>query len=107
MGEVFTDDLVYDASDFDQPVTRGIDALRDLWTRPDAPHPLAHHATNIVVTENADGTVGVLSKGLGVGYRGRVGSATYRDVVRHTPDGWRLAHRVATLRRPESIPEPS
>ena len=33
--------------------------------------------------------------------KGRVGSATYRDVAVRTPDGWRLARRTAILRRSE------
>jgi hypothetical protein len=65
-------------------------------------HPLAHHATNVVVTEDADGTVRVLSKGAGVGAGGRVGSVTYRDIAVRTPDGWRIAERVVVLRRPEA-----
>ena len=72
---------------------------RELWSRPDAMHPLAHHATNIVVSTDADGTVRVLSKGLGVGPNGRVGSVVYHDVVERTQAGWRLAARSAVLRR--------
>jgi hypothetical protein len=62
-------------------------------------HPLAHHATNIVITEAADGTVRVISKGIGVGRKGLVGSVVYRDIVRKEEQGWRIAHRVATRRR--------
>ena len=57
-------------------------------------HPLAHHATNIIVSEDPDGTVRVLSKGLGVGPNGRVGSVVYRDVVVRTSAGWRFAART-------------
>lgn len=97
---VFTPDVVYDATDFGQSELHGLDALREHWQTHDELHPLAHHATNIVVTEDPDGTVRVRSKGLGVGPRGRVGSVVYRDVVVRTPAGWRLARRQATLRRP-------
>lgn len=98
--QVFTADVVYDATDFGQPVTRSLAGLQAVWTGDLTVHPLAHHATNIVVTEDPDGTVRVLSKGIGVGNRGRVGSVTYHDVVVRTADGWRLAHRRAELRRP-------
>jgi hypothetical protein len=64
-------------------------------------HPLAHHATNIVISEDSDGTVRVLSKGIGVGRKGRVGSITYYDVVVRTVEGWRFLYRRAELRRPE------
>jgi hypothetical protein len=96
---VFTPDVVFDASDFGQPVTTSLAALRDHWAGDEAQHPLAHHATNVVVTQDPDGTVRVLSKGIGVGPRGRVGSVTYRDVVVRTPAGWRIARRTPTLRR--------
>ena len=99
LDQVFTADLVYDATDFGQRVTRSLADLQAAWTGDLSIHPLAHHATNIVVTEDADGTVRVLSKGIGVGNRGRVGSVTYHDVVVRTSEGWRLAERRAELRR--------
>jgi hypothetical protein len=80
-------------------VVHGATAVRGLWAAPDAMHPLAHHATNIIVSEDPDGTVRVLSKGLGVGPNGRVGSVVYRDIVRRTGGGWRFASRVGELRR--------
>ena len=36
---------------------------------------------------------------------GKAGSVTYRDVVTKTADGWRIAERVAVLRRADRIPE--
>lgn len=98
---VFTEDIVFDASSFGQKVTTTYNELLDHWTSDLAQHPLAHHVTNIVITEDADGTVRVVSKALGVGRNGRVGSATYDDVVVKTEEGWKLAHRIATLRRPD------
>lgn len=102
LDQVFTVDLVYDAVDFGIEVTTSLEALRAQWSGDESMHPLAHHATNIVITEDADGTVRVLSKGIGVGPKGRVGSVTYRDVVTRAEDGgWRLAQRTAVLRRAE------
>jgi SnoaL-like protein len=97
--ELFTAGAVYDMSDFGLGVLRGVEAIRALWSRPDAMHPLAHHATDMVVNEDADGTVRVLSKAIGFGASGRVGSVVYRDVVERTPAGWRFASRVAKVRR--------
>jgi SnoaL-like domain len=99
VGELFTADAVYDMSDFGLGVVHGAAAIRELWSRPDAIHPLAHHATNIVISEDADGTVRVHSKGLGVGPNGRVGSVVYRDVVVRTDAGWRFATRKSQVRR--------
>jgi len=101
--ELFTDDCVYDMSDFEMGVAHGAEGVRALWTGPLADHPLAHHATNIVIREDADGdgtTLRVRSKGVGVGRGGRVGSVIYDDVVVSTPAGWRFAERRCTLRRP-------
>jgi SnoaL-like domain len=99
VGELFTRDAVYDMSDFGLGVVRGEAAIRELWSRPDAMHPLAHHATNVVISEGPDGTLRVLSKGLGLGTTGRVGSVVYRDVVVRTPEGWRFTERKARVRR--------
>jgi hypothetical protein len=101
--ELFTDDAIYDVSDFDSGVHVGWKNIAQMWRESEGQHPLAHHATNIVVTEDG-GTVRVISKGLGVGTKGKVGSLTYRDVVVKGPNGWRIAERVATLRRPDRIP---
>jgi hypothetical protein len=97
--ELFTATARYDMREFGLGLVEGAAAIRELWSRPDAMHPLAHHATNIVVSTDADGTVRVLSKGLGVGPNGRVGSVVYHDVVERTPAGWRFAARSAVLRR--------
>jgi SnoaL-like domain len=97
--ELFTADARYDMREFDLGEVRGAAAIRALWSGPDAAHPLAHHATNILVSEDPDGTVRVLSKGLGIGAHGRVGSVVYRDVVQKTEAGWRFLSRTAQLRR--------
>lgn len=104
--ELFTEDVVYDLDDFGAGVLHGVAAVVEQWRKPGT-HPLAHHAANVVITEDADGTVHVVSKGIGVGPRGRVGSVTYRDKAVRTPDGWRLSHRAAAMRRPETIPPES
>jgi hypothetical protein len=97
VGELFTPTSVYDMSAFGLGVVHGAAAIRELWSRPGAAHPLAHHATNIVIGEAEDGSVHVLSKGIGVGEGGRVGSVVYRDVVSKGPQGWRFLTRTAQL----------
>ncbi len=98
--ELFTADCAYDMTQFGLGVVHGAAAVRELWAAPDATHPLAHHATNIIVSEDGGGVVRVLSKGLGVGPNGRVGSVTYRDIVTRTSAGWRFAARKGELRQP-------
>jgi hypothetical protein len=97
--QVFTEDVVFDATSFGQPVTTSYHELMDHWTSDLSVHPLAHHVTNVVIGEDLDGTVRVLSKAIGVGRKGRVGSGTYDDIVVKTPEGWRLAKRIAALCR--------
>jgi hypothetical protein len=101
LDQVFTADAVFDATSFGQPVTHALADLAAQWSGDLSQHPLAHHVTNIVITEVDDRSARVESKAIGVGRKGRVGSATYHDLVVRTPDGWRLAHRVAELRRPD------
>ena len=101
--EVFTADARYDLSDLDDGVMVGVEAIVAMWTA-STTHPLAHHVTNVEITTEPDGTVAVYSKVIGVGYKGRVGSATYHDVVHKTDDGWRIAERVVILRTPDRIP---
>lgn len=103
MDQVFTEDIVYDATDFGLGVMRGIPAIVEAWRHP-FDHPLAHHTTNIVITEDPDGTVRTRAKHIGP----RTGSltlVTYYDVLRKTPDGWRIAERTARRRTSETIPE--
>jgi 3-phenylpropionate/cinnamic acid dioxygenase small subunit len=100
MSSLFTADVVYDMTDFDLGCLQGIPAIRTLWIEQAHHHPLAHHATNILIYAESADLARVLSKGLGVGAGGRVGSVVYRDVVRREAHGWRIASRTGTLRRP-------
>ena len=105
LNQIFTDDAVFDLSDYDGSCYHGLPAIQALMLG-SREHPLAHHATNVVVQGQAE-SVTVISKGVGVGASGRVGSVTYRDRLSRTPQGWRIQERCCALRRPESIPEPS
>ena len=104
--ELFTQDVRYDVNDFEAGVHVSIDAIVALWQVSDR-HPLAHHATNVVITQEMDGTTRVVSKGIGVLPNGKVGSVVYKDIVVKTPQGWRIKDRIALRRRPENIPAPS
>jgi len=102
LGEIFTDQAVFDLRGYGGEVHAGLAAIEQLM-RTSTEHPLAHHATNIVVRQQGD-RVCVDSKGIGVGAGGRVGSVTYRDIVQRTPGGWRISERCCELRRPDSRP---
>ncbi len=90
---------MYDATDFGVSEYRSLDDLVDRWSADLDQHPLAHHASNLVVWADGDVVRG-RSKGIGVGDGGRVGSVVYDDVFVRSADGWRIASRTARLRRP-------
>ena len=102
LGEVLAEDIVFIGMSGE--ADRGLENLLTRWIPSDR-HPLAHHAMNIVIWEDPDGTVRAQSKGLGIGFKGRVGSLTYYDVFKRTPAGWRIAERRAEIMRPQPRPE--
>ncbi|MFF7640332.1 nuclear transport factor 2 family protein [Streptomyces canus] len=98
--EVFTADVVHDLSDFGRGEVVGLTALKEAALALGAGNPVAHHVTNVVVEELADGRVRALSKGLGVMANGSCGSVTYEDtVVRVDTGDWRISHRRVLARR--------
>ncbi|MYW63682.1 nuclear transport factor 2 family protein [Streptomyces sp. SID8379] len=99
LGELFTPDVVYDITDFGQPPLHGPAAIRDAALALGAGNPVAHHITNVVLTELAEGRVHALSKGIGINADGTSGSVTYEDTVVRGDDGWRIAHRKVGARR--------
>lgn len=99
LGELFTADVVYDLTDFGQEPLLGVAAIRDAALASGATGPVAHHVTNVVVTEADGDRAQVRSKGLGIGPDGSYGSVTYDDTVVRTADGWRISRRRVTARR--------
>jgi 3-phenylpropionate/cinnamic acid dioxygenase small subunit len=99
---VFTADAVFDATDLGMPLLNGLDAIRKGMDR-STNHPLGHHITNIYVQSEGDEVI-LRSRIIAAGHRGRVSSASYRDRVRKTAAGWRIYHRVCTLRRTWRVP---
>jgi ketosteroid isomerase-like protein len=105
LAAVFTADAVFDATDLGMPLLEGLDAIRSYMDQ-SANHPLGHHITNIYV-ETAGDEVILRSRIIAAGHRGRVSSASYRDRVKKTEQGWRVYHRVCTLRRTWRTPSKS
>ncbi len=94
---IFTDDAVFDLTDVGARVLNGIDDIKAFMDT-EANHPRTHTMTNIYVD--------VTPTGVELNFRiiallggGKVGTASYYDTVVKTPDGWRVSHRVTTLRR--------
>ena len=94
---IFTDDAVFDLTDLGLPILVGLDEIKRFMDE-DADHPKTHTMTNIYVDETADG-VKLYFRILALGKGATMGTASYYDDVVHTPHGWRVAHRVVTLRR--------
>ncbi|MEU7874759.1 nuclear transport factor 2 family protein [Dactylosporangium sp. NPDC049140] len=98
MDELFTPDAEFDLSDFGLGVRAGLAAMNDAINAI-AEHPVGHHVTNIVLSEGDNGTVHVISKGIGIGMNGHCGSVVYEDTLRAGPAGWRITRRAIRLRR--------
>jgi hypothetical protein len=97
LGLVFTTDAVFDAIDLGMPLLTGLDMIRRHMDK-SPNHPLGHHITNIYVQTDGDEVI-LRSRIIAAGHRGRVSSAGYRDRVVKTAQGWRIKHRLCTLRR--------
>jgi len=104
LDRVFTEDAVFViAARRDRPEVRveGLAAIRDFMQG--STHPVAHHVTNIAVEGGPDDAT-LRSKIVGTLPKARAGSADYRDKLRRTPQGWRIAERIVTIRVPEGAP---
>ena len=97
LGQIFTEDAVFDLSLLGSPLLEGLDRIKAFMDT-EANHPRTHMMTNIYVDETEHGVrlnfrIVALLPGR------RVGTASYYDEVVKTEDGWRVKHRVTTLRR--------
>lgn len=90
---LLTPDAVYDVEDHGYGTVVGLPALQALFAARPGSQPLAHHVTNVLVTEHPDGRVGVRSKGLAVMPDRTVDTVVYEDTVVRTDAGWRIAYR--------------
>ncbi|WP_214416611.1 nuclear transport factor 2 family protein [Sphaerisporangium fuscum] len=99
LDEVFTVDVTYDITDLGYPPLKGVAACAEAGRALGESNSVGHHVTNVVLTENTDGTVGALSKGIGINGDGTSGSVTYEDTAVRTDQGWRISHRKILARR--------
>lgn len=94
--QVFAADFVFDLSDSGRPNLHGIGDIVATFKGRNA---YAHHTTNVVVTEDDDGTVRAHSKLVCFPNEGPPFTGDYYDVMARTPAGWRIARRRAELRQ--------
>ena len=96
---LFTASVRYDVTAFGGAVLQGIEAIRAATLALGDRNPVGHHVTNVVLTEQPDGSVRARSKGIGVYADGTAGSVTYEDEIVRTDDGWRIDARTVAPRR--------
>lgn len=99
LDELFADGVIYDVSALGGGLLKGARAVADAGRVLGERNPLAHHVTNIVVTELAGDRARARSKGLAVMSDGATGSVVYEDELRRTNHGWRIAIRRVLPRR--------
>ena len=97
LDRIFTPDAVFDLTDLGVPLLEGLPAIKRFMDE-DAQHPKTHMMTNIYVDETEAG-VQLFFRIVAMQSKGLMGTASYYDDVVKTPDGWRVTHRVVTLRR--------
>jgi ketosteroid isomerase-like protein len=98
LGEIFTDDAVFDASEVGGVAYRGLPAIREFFSRSDI-HPPAHHTTNVYVHER-DGRIRVSSKYIVGPLEGLARTGVYEDVLRQQDGTWLICERKVFRRWP-------
>jgi hypothetical protein len=98
LSAVFAPDATFDVSSVGGPVYRGLSQLEAFLALGDSIHPPFHVLANAWVFQAGD-TVTSLSKWLTIDQQsGLPRSGDYHDEWVRTPEGWRIAHRVARVR---------
>jgi 3-phenylpropionate/cinnamic acid dioxygenase small subunit len=97
--ELFTPDVIYDVTDVGMRALHGISEILRATLELGDGNPLAHHVTNITITEVTADHVSTRCKAIVVLADGRSGSATYVDSLRRDDGRWKISHRMVQARR--------
>jgi len=97
LDRIFTADAVFDLTDLGVPLLEGLPDIKRFMDE-DAQHPKTHTMTNIYV-DDTDAGVKLNFRIVALQRGGLAGTASYYDQVVKTDAGWRVQHRVVTLRR--------
>ena len=98
LDRIFTEDAVFDLTDLGAPRLEGLAEIKRFMDE-DAQHPRTHLMTNIYADETPDGAT-LSFRIIALMPERRVHTGSYVDQVVKTAQGWRVAHRVITARRP-------
>jgi ketosteroid isomerase-like protein len=105
LGQIFSEDAVYDLSYRGHEPVEGLDAIASLMARSletEFNTQTGQHGTNIFVFEDSDGTVRSEAKTLTILADGRALSADYHDILTRTESGWRICRRTPSSRDPSA-----
>jgi len=97
LDQVFTTDAVFDLTRVGSRVCTGLDDIK-AFMESEAAHPRTHMMTNIYADADGDGAQ-MRSRIVALQGKGLVGTASYYDTLVRTPEGWRIKHRICSLRR--------
>jgi hypothetical protein len=98
LDSIFTDDAVFDLTDLGSRRLEGLDDIKRFMDV-EAQHPRTHLMANIYADETPEGAT-LSFRIIAMLPERRLATASYVDQVVKTPEGWRVAHRVITARRP-------
>jgi hypothetical protein len=103
--QVFTEDAIFDGRQAGKDSYHdGLRAISAWFGQGKPPHPKVHHMMNVWVYEEG-GEVRVKAKWLVKSpVDGSVYLGDYDDVMKRTPSGWRIRHRIVTARDPGMLP---
>jgi len=96
LGEIFTVDATFDVRPLGGPLLSSLEELKAAWGA--AIHPWGHHVTNLVIESLGPDSATCDSKIIIILPDGRASTGVYRDRLERTADGWRITHRLCTLR---------
>jgi hypothetical protein len=99
LDELFTPDVIYDLTDTGMTHLHGISAILDAALELGDGNPLAHHITNVTITEVRPHEVNTRCKAIVVMADGRCGTATYIDTLRKNDGRWRISRRIVQSHR--------
>jgi len=96
LGEIYTEDAVFDATSVGIPVMSGLSSIREaLVPLEESGVTLAHHSTNAVLVEATDTTARMLSKYIAHHLTASVAYGEYEDELVKLREGWRIRRRTA------------